>query len=111
MSGVFFPKSIFLPKGRDLLNLYVLTLALIPTAFLVPKVQFLGTRVIFEYSRPTKMLKILKNQKQSYVFGVILNDLLKVHVLTQNFDLNLPTSEINKWVIVQNQDDAEFVED
>ena len=57
------------------------------------------------------MLQILKNQEQSHVFSLTLNDLLKVHVLTQNFDLNLPTSEINKWVIVQNQDDAEFVED
>ena len=50
-------------------------------------------------------------QEQSHVFGVELNDLLKVHVLTQNFDLNLPTFEINTLVIVQNQDDAEFVED
>ena len=100
----------FLQNWRDFLNLYVLTLALISKTFLEPKVQFLGTRVICEYFRPTIILTMFRYQEQSHVFGVELNDLLKVHVLTQNFDLNLPTSEINKLAIVQNQDDAEFVE-
>ena len=57
-SGVFFPKSIFLQNWRNLLNLHVLTLTLIFTAFLVPKVHFLCSRLIFEYSRPTKLLEI-----------------------------------------------------
>ena len=39
-----------------------------------------------------------------------MNDLLKVHVLTQNFELNLPASEINKWAIVK-YNYAEFPED
>ena len=44
-------------------------------------------------------------------FGAILNDLLKVHVINQKFDLILPASELKKWTIVLKHNDAEFAED
>ena len=40
--------------------------------------------------------------------NVKLNELLKVHVLKQNFELKLPTEEINKWTKATKQNDAEF---
>ena len=38
----------------------------------------------------------------------MLNDLLKVHVLTQNFELNLPASELFKRTIILEHNDADL---
>ena len=48
-----------------------------------------------------KLSKTHYHGPQKLESGQFVTSLLKVYVLTQNFELNLPTSQIDKWAIIK----------